>query len=112
MRPKYYKACSDTGKQILIEAGFPFPEYLEKECLDIIELLGNDFYIGNCLKYLWRLGNKQTAIPWLVNKHIEKDLLKARVYLELYFEKNFQFLEADKVNYEWYFKLREKLMEY
>jgi hypothetical protein len=44
------------------------------EALDLIEALGLDFSLGNCVKYIWRGGKKS---PDLLS-----DLKKAKVYLE------------------------------
>lgn len=46
------------------------------ECKDIIELLGNDYYIGNVFKYLYRAGVKDES-------PIE-DVKKALQYIEFY----------------------------
>jgi len=105
MRPKYYQQCSDLGKKILIASGCPFPEYLDKECFELVNILGSDFYLGNCLKYLWRLGNKNTVIPWSKKKHIGKDLMKARCYLALYMGK-------EKLEGSWILNLWGVLLNY
>lgn len=112
MRPKYYKQCSELGKEILLESGFPLPEYFDQECFEVIDLLGKDFYLGNCMKYLWRLGNKKSVFPWENSRLISKDLLKAQIYLETYINQNQHLLDQDKENYQWYFNLREVLMIY
>ncbi|MEM9149734.1 MAG: DUF3310 domain-containing protein [Cyanobacteria bacterium P01_F01_bin.3] len=54
---------------------------LDCECLDTIGVLGDDFYLGSALKYLWRAGEKPD-IPVL------EDLIKARFYLQQYLFKN------------------------
>lgn len=46
------------------------------ECLDVIEALGLDYHLGNCLKYLWRAGRKGGG------EKLVEDLKKARFYLD------------------------------
>ncbi|BAS59882.1 hypothetical protein LBWT_A0520 (plasmid) [Leptolyngbya boryana IAM M-101] len=48
------------------------PEQLEGECIDAIEQLNFGFNLGNAVKYLWRCGQKGSAI---------EDLEKAKWYL-------------------------------
>lgn len=48
------------------------PEQLEGECIDAIEDLNFGFNLGNAVKYLWRCGQKGSAI---------EDLEKAKWYL-------------------------------
>lgn len=112
MKPNYYQSCSELGMKILNASSFPFPEYFSEECFKVIDLLGEDFYLGNCFKYLWRVGDKRGAIPVLKNRYIEKDLMKASYYLELYLMKNKPYLVADNENYQWYFNLSDKLREF
>ncbi len=48
IRPDYYRVrvkCSDGGSH-------------EVECFALIDALGLDFYLGNALKYLFRIGRK------------------------------------------------------
>lgn len=82
IRPDYYKQCSDLGKSLLTKSEFPYPEYLNQECKELIAYLGNDFNLGSCLKYLWRLGNKKSIFPWINKKLILKDLKKALYYID------------------------------
>jgi hypothetical protein len=44
------------------------------DCLEVIDALGLDFFLGNVLKYIWRAGKKP-------NNEVRSDLAKARVYL-------------------------------
>ena len=45
------------------------------QCLEVVEALGLNFHVGNCLKYLWRAGRKDPL------RELE-DLKKARFYLD------------------------------
>ena len=76
IRPIYYEECGDLGRQILKE--FLSDEQFDTECRVVIWQLGNDFDLGNALKYLWRAGKKDTR-P-------HTDLVKARFYLREYIE--------------------------
>lgn len=56
MRPDYYK--------VTVRARVPgHGEFVdaEIECFDLIRALGFDFFLGNALKYLFRLGRKTTG---------------------------------------------------
>lgn len=76
IRPDYYKSCGHMGRRILRDS---IPEcQLNRECRDVIRSLGNDFDLGNALKYLWRAGKKNTDA--------REDLLKARFYLKAFSE--------------------------
>lgn len=87
IRPNYYKIkiplrCTevldlDTDENLVTEC--------EVECFDIIDGLNLDFDTGNVLKYIWRLGRKDT--PRL------EDAKKALTYLNRFVSK----LEAIKM---------------
>lgn len=56
MRPDYYKVIVRArvpGRGDFVEA--------EIECFDLIRALGFDFFLGNALKYLFRLGRKSDS---------------------------------------------------
>ena len=67
IRPNYYRVAvseADTREPVAIE------------CFDLIDALFNgDFYLGNALKYLWRLGRKNGASK-------VEDLKKVRTYID------------------------------
>ena len=113
IRPEHYKKCSDMGKEILATAGFN-SELLDKECLETIDFLGADFYIGNCLKYLWRLGQKNSikilGFRLRSVKSINNDLKKALTYAELFLERNEKRLENSSEYLPWIRKLRTVIL--
>jgi hypothetical protein len=45
------------------------------EHIKVVEALGWDYWIGNCTKYLWRAGRKDTT-------KVLEDLKKAKFYLD------------------------------
>lgn len=52
------------------------------ECIDVIEALGLPYHLGNVLKYIFRAGRKE-------GQPKERDLLKARWYLDRYITTRF-----------------------
>ena len=56
MRPDYYKV---TVRARVPGTGSFVPATIE--CFDLIDALGFDFYLGNALKYLFRVGRKGTS---------------------------------------------------
>ena len=67
MRPNYYKVtvwAKSKGARIEVEL----------ECFELIRALRFDFFLGNALKYLFRLGRKTENKP--------KDLKKTIVYCQ------------------------------
>lgn len=73
IRPSYYRADVPA---VLIKRGMTEKkEVVRIECFDVIDALGLDFYTGNALKYLWRLGRKDGATK-------VEDLKKVRTYID------------------------------
>jgi hypothetical protein len=75
IRPSYYR----TKMRVKLNPRFDDePEYSDAfvECFDVIDaLFRGDFYLGNALKYLWRLGRKDGASK-------VEDLKKVRTYID------------------------------
>jgi thymidylate synthase (FAD) len=93
IKPAYYTRASKLGEEILTLSLFPHKEYLGKECKETIALYGNDFNLGNALKYLWRLGEKAeflgfnlSIIPFIKNYYVFRDLKKIYYYLDQYLD--------------------------
>lgn len=109
IRPKYYKKCSDLGCKILSVAQFPFIGFTEKECIDVIEIMGLDFCLGNALKYIWRLGEKKSFLNLFgANK---SDAFKALFYVERFIA---NFVENCPIEdlLEWVSNLKTVLFNY
>ena len=91
-----YDECSVDGRALL--KGMPLPIQSEKlfsmKCHEVIDTLELDFYEGNCFKYIWRLGRKDT---------VESDLSKIHRYAVASVER--------KTVYEVFYKLLELLNE-
>lgn len=68
MRPDYYKV---TVKAMVPGTG---RRDVTLECFDLIDALGADFYLGNAIKYLFRVGRK--------NADRGRDLAKAITFLQ------------------------------
>lgn len=86
IKPTYYKQCSLMGQEILNQSGFPHTDKYDSEAKEVIKFLGNDFNLGNGIKYLWRLENKKGLFPWLNKKLVERDLKKALYYFNEYIQ--------------------------
>lgn len=69
--PSHYQGASRQCCNTLMVLGVA-PQHLEGECIDAIEQLNFGFNLGNAVKYLWRCGQKGSAI---------EDLEKAKWYL-------------------------------
>jgi hypothetical protein len=97
-KKEYYQGCSDYGIEILKGLpGFDLESLFYLECLDVIDYLGCNFYSGNTLKYLWRLGKKSNELG--------SDLLKAYEYLLLYSSR----LPIEENQHLWFVPLLKKL---
>jgi hypothetical protein len=76
-RPNYYKASIPLGPEE-IDAGKPGERMSAViQPFHIIRALGMDFFAGNALKYLWRLGRKG-----LSKEERLADARKARTYVD------------------------------
>jgi hypothetical protein len=72
------------GRVLFEDAQFPYPEYLDLECIVAIFSLNLDFCLGNSLKYLWRLGEKGIIFGVGKRQKIQEDLEKSLWYLDRY----------------------------
>lgn len=96
----YYQGCSNYGIEILKGLpGFDIDNLFYMECFDVIDELKCNFYSGNTLKYLWRLGKK--------NSEIHDDLIKAYDYLLVYSSR----LPVEENRHLWCVPLLKKLKE-
>lgn len=70
---KIYDECSVEGRKILQHMNLPIPteQLFKMKCFEVIDALFLNFYEGNCIKYLWRLGEKDNYYS---------DLEKAYIY--------------------------------
>lgn len=84
--PPHYQGASRQCCNTLMVLGVK-PEQLEGECIDAIEELNFGFNLGNAVKYLWRCGQKGSAI---------EDLEKAKWYLAR------EFSRVDRVTQDCY----------
>lgn len=82
--PKHYRLCSKLGVEIFEASNFHYPEYLKLECIEAVIKLNLDFCLGNCFKYLWRLGEKENFFGFQRRKKIKEDLGKALWYMDRY----------------------------
>lgn len=69
--PPHYNFCSAKTRHIV--RGIFGSEYLDRECIELIEAKNLGFHLGNFAKYLWRAGSKGNFI---------EDLRKAKWYLD------------------------------
>ena len=70
---KIYDECSQSGRELLRGMALPnqIKGLLDMKCFEVIDALHFNFFEGNCFKYIWRLGEKDSYA---------KDLEKIRRY--------------------------------
>lgn len=89
-QPSHYMGCSELGKSLMIQAGLDnllSSNFFDQECfifIEQIEQINQNFFLGNCFKYLWRLGDKNNWNRYTKNKSVLMDLSKAVYYIKYY----------------------------
>jgi hypothetical protein len=71
-RPSHYQGAAHKARYVLNVLGIP-TEYLDSECIKVIEGFDLNFHLGNAVKYLWRCDRKGQE---------NEDLEKAKWYLQ------------------------------
>lgn len=103
--PKHYQGCSEMGLRILANAKFPYMDITDEECIHVIEILELDFSLGNCFKYLWRLGRKKN---FLFFDNTKEDLEKAKWYVNRYIENNHQ---KNRTVNDWVYQIKNVISD-
>lgn len=87
--PSHYQGASPIGRLVMAHMDIFDEGDFDMECIQWLEShdpIGMNFLFGNCLKYLWRAGNKGD---------VREDLGKALWYLD-------RFLSAETFRYNPY----------